>query len=184
MLILKEKTTRRRGQNHLRRVVFKISYRPSLKKLLLYFLFSISLISLRILLQPLPSVEPLLGGIVFMSYFFGLKESLFFSFYAYGVSNYFMLGGNGVWTIFQTTSAVISSLFSYFFYFTFRSSFKMYVFVSFLCALMYEIIINLSMSLLSLQNPFTYFIYSFPFSVTHIFSTMFFAILFWSIFKK
>ncbi len=184
MFTLKEKVMKKRGQTRLRKVVFKFSYKQSLKKILLYSLFSVSLIGLRVLLQPLPSVEPLLGGVVFMSYFFGLRESLFFSLYAYGVSNYFMLGGNGVWTIFQTISAVITSLLSYFFYFTFRFSFKMYVFVSFLCAFIYELILNVSMSLLSLQNPFTYFMYSVPFSIAHIFSTVFFAILFWSIFKK
>ncbi|MBN3036980.1 MAG: hypothetical protein JW834_00875 [Candidatus Diapherotrites archaeon] len=65
---------------------------------LLAVFFSLAILS-RVLFQALPSVDPLGAIILLYGYKKGWKEGALFGASAYYASNFFVIGGQGIWTI-------------------------------------------------------------------------------------
>lgn len=62
----------------------------------------------RILLQPIPSVEPVIPFAVLAGLVMGAEAGLIVGIAGYALSNIFMLGGLGIWTVFQGIGGALS----------------------------------------------------------------------------
>ncbi|MDO8647070.1 MAG: hypothetical protein Q7R70_01485 [Candidatus Diapherotrites archaeon] len=129
----------------------------------------------RVALQWVPSVEPIIPFAVMAGILFGMKEGFMLGGSAYLISNFFVWGLQGPWTIFQALGAAIPGLAAGF-YAKFRKiGTKEFVILTVAGTLFYEALMNISgafmgIGLLGAFGIFTlplYFLTSLPFSIAH-----------------
>lgn len=135
----------------------------------------------RVALQYVPSVEPIIPIAILASLILGMKEGFLLGSSAYVISNFFVWGMQGPWTIFQALGAGLAGTLGGTFGKLKMPSAKTFIVLSVIGTAIYEIVINLSGSLLGIGAPIgvlavpLYFLTSLPFSVTHIISNIIFA---------
>jgi len=63
----------------------------------------------RAIFQFIPSVEPLTALAISIGYFYGLRYGVFVGAFGFFVSNFFVWGFQGPWTIFQVAGAILAA---------------------------------------------------------------------------
>jgi len=172
----------------------RIQFKEEAKNFLLFFsLLSIAILG-RISLQFVPSVEPIIPLAIIASLLFGLKEGFIFGSTAYIITNFFVWGNQGIWTVFQALGAGIAGSLGFFLKRKKELKAKHLIFFTIIGTIIFEIIMNVFGSIFGiglipsniisgiLFIPF-YFITSLPFSLTHIFSNILFAKIFFPLTK-
>lgn len=137
----------------------------------------------RVALQYVPSVEPIIPFAVLAGMLFGMKEGFTLGGSAYIISNFFVWGLQGPWTLFQALGAALAgAMGGAAGKFAPRSG-KALIFASIAGTVLFEILMNISGPLMgiglfigALSIPL-YFLTSLPFSLIHIISNTGFAIL-------
>ncbi len=151
----------------------KLSFK---RELLLLLAFSLASIVGRIILQNVPSVEPIIAFSSFVGFFFGPLKGLFVGSSSFYISNFFVWGGQGIWSLFQSigagTARLIGGLLG-----KFSKNRYNFILSSILGCIFYEIIVTIPMGVLSPLNLLFYILTSIPFSLVHIISTIGFSII-------
>lgn len=134
----------------------------------------------RIALQTIPSVEPLTPLTLLIGFLLGPIAGFFSGIYGFFVSNFFVIGWQGPWTIFQCVGAGFAGLIGGFFGKINKNSRNLFLLSTLLGIISYEIIVTLGGWTLTLGLlPITfYFLTSLPFSIVHIVSSMGFSLTF------
>ena len=124
----------------------------------------------RIALQPFPSVEPITFFTVLAGALFGWKKGATTGASAWYLSNFFMLGGQGPWTIIHVANGIVAGTLAGFFLHK-KTTLTRTLFVTLLATLIFEISINL-MSGILFYGIIISFITAIPFTLTHIISNL------------
>lgn len=139
----------------------------------------------RIALQYVPSVEPIIPLAIIAGLLLGVKEGAIAGSTAYIISNFFVWGLHGPWTIFQALGAAVPGAFGGIFKHFKKASSRDLIILSVLGTVFYEIVMNISGMFMgigflgpSLFAIPLYFAASLPFSLVHIGSNAVFAKLF------
>lgn len=132
----------------------------------------------RVALQHIPSVEPLIAVAAATGFYFGTSKGVFAGFTGYYLSNFFVFGGQGPWTVFQVLGAGVAGLSGGVFgkFFEGRTAF----FTSAVLGVaVYEVLVNIgSLSFAAFTGIGTsYMISALPFTLTHIASTIGFGLI-------
>ena len=133
----------------------------------------------------LPSVEPIIPIAVAVGLIYGAREGALLGGSAYVVSNLFM-GSMGIWTFFQAIGGALAGGSAIWFGRVKRPTLSDLVVWSIIGTLLFETSMNVAGGVMG-YGPnffgagifaiFGYFITSLPFSVTHVVSNIFFALL-------
>ena len=144
----------------------------------------------RVALQGVPSVEPIIPLAVIAGLLFGMKEGFTLGGGAYLMSNFFVWGLQGPWTIFQAIGAAVAGALGGLYGKVRKPTWKDVVLISVIGTLFYEVVMNLAGPImgiglfgLGLMAIPVYFAASLPFTLTHIVSNVVFARLFSPILK-
>jgi len=135
----------------------------------------------RVALQHVPSVEPIIPFAILAGLLFGIKEGAVAGSAAYIISNFFVWGLQGPWTIFMALGGGIAGLFGGIAGKYVKPNLKTLVLMTLIGTVIYELIMNISGSLIGigilggLMAIPIYFITSVPFTLTHIFTNLGFA---------
>ncbi len=129
----------------------------------------------RVLMQPLPSVEPITFFAVLSGWLFGKKKGFAVGASSLYLSNFFMLGGQGPWTLFQAAGFGIAGFLGGFL--RKRAGVLECVSVMVLSTIIFEIIMNASSVIFLPLSIFTLFFTALPFTLVHIVSNSIFATL-------
>ncbi|HIH32668.1 MAG TPA: ECF transporter S component [Candidatus Diapherotrites archaeon] len=145
-------------------------------KELLFFLALLSAAILgRVALQYVPSVEPIIPFAILAGLLFGMKEGFMLGGSAYIISNFFIWGLQGPWTIFQALGAAVPGAFAGFYGKTRKIGAKEFILLAVAGTLFFETLMNVSgafmgIGLIGALGIFTlplYFAASLPFSLVH-----------------
>ncbi len=128
----------------------------------------------RVLMQGLPSVEPIIFFAILAGWLFGSKKGFFVGATALWVSNFFVLGGQGPWTIFQAVGFGIAGYLGG----LMRKKAKLpeAVLTMILATLIYEIIVNAGTLIFLPTGIFNVFILGLPFLIIHLVSNIVFSL--------
>ena len=144
----------------------------------------------RVALQGVPSVEPIIPLAVIAGLLFGMKEGFTLGGGAYLMSNFFVWGLQGPWTIFQAIGAAVAGALGGLYGKVRKPTWKDVVIISVIGTVFYEVVMNLAGPImgiglfgLGLMAIPVYFAASLPFTLTHIVSNVVFARLFSPILK-
>ncbi len=130
----------------------------------------------RVALQYLPSVEPLTPLAIAFSYFFGIMYGVVPGSLGFWISNFLVWGGQGPWTIFQVAGIAAAALIAGLVGKTTQSR-RGFLLATALGVLAYEFIVDLSwVFTFGDLNPITIFIVPLPFSITHLITSLGFAL--------
>ena len=137
----------------------------------------------RVAMQWIPSVEPIIPFAVLAGLLFGVKEGFTLGGSAYIISNFFVWGIQGPWTIFQALGAALAGLMAGVWGKMRSPGWKDIVLLSIAGTILYELIMDISGSFMGIGlfgafGLFTIPIYiatSLPFSAAHIGSNVIFA---------
>jgi len=129
---------------------------------------------LRIPMQAVPSAEPITFFAVLAGWLFGRYKGALVGATSLYISNFFMFGGQGPWTIFQLIGFGIAGYLGGFL--RKKSSFVETLFVVFVATVLFEITMNLSSSVFFGFNPLLAFVTALPFSIIHIMSNSVFSL--------
>ena len=145
------------------------------KELLLLMVFISAGVLGRILMQPLPSVEPLTFFAMLSGWLFGSKKGFITGASAAYLSNFFMFGGQGIWTIFQMLGFGAAGFLAGFL----RKKAKILecLMITAIATLLFEIIMNISSITFLPSSIFTAFFFALPFTVAHLISNLTFSTL-------
>ena len=139
----------------------------------------------RVALQGVPSVEPIIPLAVIAGLLFGMKEGFTLGGGAYIISNFFVWGLQGPWTIFQAIGAAVPGALAGLYGKIRKPTWKEVVLLSAVGTVFFEIVMNLAGPLmgiglfgLGLLSLPLYFASSLPFTLTHLASNVIFARLF------
>ncbi len=135
----------------------------------------------RVALQYFPSVEPIIPIAVLAGLVFGIKEGFVLGGSAYVLSNFFVWGLQGPWTIFQAIGAALAGALAGGVGKIKRPKPRDLIILSVVGTVIFEVLMNISGPLMgigllvgALSIPL-YFLTSLPFSLIHIGSNAFFA---------
>lgn len=140
---------------------------------------------LRIPMQAIPSAEPITFFAILSGWLFGKKKGFLTGALAGYLSNFFMFGGQGPWTIFQMLSWGIAGFLGGFIknikpsknYFVFwLKSILPILMIAIIGTLIFEIIMNISWFLFFPYNIFALFLSGLPFLFIHLVSNVIFAL--------
>ncbi len=138
----------------------------------------------RAIFQEIPSVEPLTSLVVLTGFLFGPVYGFFSGAVGFYESNYFVWGGQGIWTIFQSLGAGLAGFIAGIVGKTVKKKISYLVSVI-LGIIVYETIVTIPMAIIfNPLNPFFYIITSLPFSFIHLTSSAGFALVFYSFIDK
>ena len=126
----------------------------------------------RILLQPLPSVEPITFFAILAGSLFGWKKGAFAGATSWYLSNFFMFGGQGPWTVVHFANGAIAGFLGGIF--LQKPGYTKTIIVMIITTIIFEITINL-MSGLFFYGILASFITAIPFTITHIVSNILFS---------
>ncbi|MBU1120977.1 MAG: hypothetical protein ABIE23_00750 [archaeon] len=135
----------------------------------------------RVAMQWIPSVEPIIPIAIMAGVIFGVKEGFTLGGSAFIISNFFIWGMQGPWTIFQALGAAIAGGIGGVYGKMRKIGWKEFVVLGIIGTAIYEIIINISGGLMGIGLFFglfslpLYFAASIPFIVTHIVSNIGFS---------
>ncbi len=129
----------------------------------------------RVLMQPLPSVEPITFFAVLSGWLFGKKRGFLAGASSLYLSNFFVIGGQGPWTLFQAAGFGMAGFLGGFL--RKRARIIECVLVMILSTLLFEIIMNISSVIFLPISIFTLFFTALPFTLIHILSNSIFATL-------
>jgi uncharacterized membrane protein len=139
-----------------------------LEEYLLLIVFTISGILGRILLQGIPSVEPITFFAVLTGSLFGWKKGAAVGASSWYLSNFFMFGGQGPWTlihVFNGASAgFLGGLIKN------KSNYILTASVMIIATLIFEFTMNISSGLFLGIGIITSFFTALPFAITHLIS--------------
>lgn len=144
------------------------------KSTAIFFAMFMAAVLGRVALQWVPSVEPIIPIAILAGLLFGAKEGFSLGFFAYVVSNFFVWGLQGPWTLFQALGAGIPAAGAGLIGKVKQVSKKDFIIMSVAGTIFFEILMNLFGSLFfyglflgALSLPI-YFLTSLPFSIAHI----------------
>lgn len=126
----------------------------------------------RILLQPLPSIEPITFIALLAGSLFGIKKGMSVGASSWYLSNFFMFGGQGPWTLVHVLSGIISGALGGIM--LKKPTIIKSILVITLSTIIFELAIN-TMSGLLFYGILTSFITAIPFSITHLISNTIFG---------
>jgi len=129
----------------------------------------------RVLMQPLPSVEPLTFFAILAGWLFGSRKGFITGASALYISNFFMFGGQGPWTLFQALGFGIAGFFGG--SLRKKATILECLMITLISTLIFEIIMNASSLVFLPSNIFTAFLFALPFTIVHIISNVAFSAL-------
>ena len=135
----------------------------------------------RTALQAIPSVEPLTPLTILIGFLMGPIAGFFSGIYGFFVSNFFVVGWQGPWTIFQCVGAGLAGMIGGFFGKINKNSRNLFLISNIIGIILYEIIVTLggwAIFTLALVPVSFYFLTSLPFSVVHLVSSLGFSLTF------
>jgi len=122
----------------------------------------------RIVLQGFPSVEPITFFTILAGSLLGWKKGLTTGASAWYLSNFFMFGGQGPWTIVHIASGAITGLLAGFFLYK-KTTLPRVLTITIITTILFELSIN-TMSGLLFFGLIPSFLSAIPFTITHIIS--------------
>ena len=128
---------------------------------------------MRKLMEPMPSIEPIMFFAILSGWLFGKKKGAFVGATSGFLSNFIMFGGQGLWTIFQVIGWGAAGYLGGFL--GKRSKMITVVAVTLLATLVFEISMNISTFLFLPVGLIASFLLAMPFTITHLFSNLVFA---------
>lgn len=145
------------------------------KELLLIISFISAGVLGRILMQPLPSVEPVTFFAILAGWLFGKKKGFLAGASAAFLSNFFMFGGQGPWTVFQMVGFGTAGFLGGFL----RNKAKIpeCLMITAIATLLFEIVMNLSSLIFLPSSIFAAFFLAVPFMLVHLASNIVFSTL-------
>ncbi len=151
-------------------------YKLDLKKELavLFVLWGLS-IGGRIALQNIPSVEPIVALSSLVGFIFGPFKGFIFGASSFYTSNFFVWGGQGIWSLFQSLGAGFAGLIGGLIGKIKKRRRFTFLLSSFLSSVLYEIIVTIPVGFIFSKSILFYMLTSIPFSVVHILSTLGFS---------
>lgn len=146
-----------------------------LKEVLLIISFVSAGVLGRILMQPLPSVEPITFFAMLTGWLFGGKKGFVAGASAAYLSNFFMFGGQGIWTLFQMLGLGTAGFLAGFL----RKGAKISecLVITAIATLLFEVVMNLNSLIFLPGNIFTIFFLALPFTFVHLISNLAFSAL-------
>lgn len=128
----------------------------------------------RVLMQPLPSVEPITFFAILTGWMFGKKKGFAAGASALYLSNFFVFGGQGPWTIFQAFAFGAAGFLGGFLR---KNATILECFViTLISTLLFEIIMNTSSIIFIPGGIFTAFLLGIPFLIVHAVSNGIFSL--------
>ncbi len=181
ILLQKEKKLKSEAEQKISSIVKNALIKTEIKNLLIFAgLLSIAVAG-RVALQNVPSVEPIIPIAIAAGLALGVREGFALGGSAFIISNFFVWGLQGPWTIFQAIGAAIPGAVAGLVGKTKKPSSRDIIVLSVLGTIFFEIIMNISGSLMGI-GLFTgligiplYFLTALPFSTVHIVSNIAFA---------
>jgi energy-coupling factor transport system substrate-specific component len=141
-------------------------------------LIAIFAISGRILLDPIPNIQPVTVIVLLVGIHFGATRSIIFATSIALVSNLFI--GHGLWTVYQATGwsmiGILGAIISSKIYVNSKLSINPLMYIAALCGFVFDWIVSLSA--LHVINPDLFLLYilsGIPFDVLHAAGNMFFV---------
>lgn len=128
----------------------------------------------RILMQGLPSVEPIIFFAVLAGWLFGSKKGFIVGATSLVLSNFFVFGGQGPWTVFQALGFGVAGFIGSFL----RKKAKIFesMIAMILATLIFEIIVDIGSVIYNPANIFTTFFLALPFLAIHVVSNSIFSL--------
>jgi uncharacterized membrane protein len=136
------------------------------------FLFGGAL--LRVPMQAVPSAEPITFFAVLAGWLFGKRKGALVGVSSLYVSNFLVMGGQGLWTIFQAIAFGVAGLAGGFL--KKKAGIIEAVITVAIATLAFELIMNLSSAIFLPFGIFTLFLTAVPFMLTHLVSNSIFAL--------
>ena len=191
--IQKEKQEKRKREilEEILNVIVEGKAKRELKNLTIFVTLLAGAILGRIALQAVPSVEPIIPLAVVAGLLYGMKEGFMLGGTAYVVSNFFVWGLQGPWTIFQAIGGAMAGGMAGLIGKTKKPTAKDVIIWSLIGTLFFEFLMNISgslmgigmLGLIGLLSLPMYFLTSLPFTLTHTVSNLIFAKMFSPILK-
>lgn len=181
MLKLKQKSKRKQDLKQQSVLLSKQKLQYSLLKLLLLTALLTSIgVAGRIALQGVPSVEPLTPLAILTGFLLGPIAGFVSGVSGFFTSNFFVIGWQGPWTIFQCIGAGFAGLLGGFFGKISKNSRNLFLLATIIGIIFYEAVVTLGGWMLTLGLiPITfYFLTSLPFSIVHLVSSLGFSLAF------
>ncbi|MBL7050977.1 hypothetical protein ISS04_02315 [Candidatus Woesearchaeota archaeon] len=129
---------------------------------------------LRIPMQSVPSAEPITFFAILAGWLFGKKKGFLTGAGALYVSNFFMFGGQGPWTIFQALGFGVAGFFGG--YLRKKAKWFEIMIVAGIATLAYEIIVNFGTLMFMPFSIFAIFFTALPFTLVHLVSNVIFSL--------
>jgi uncharacterized membrane protein len=145
-----------------------------LKEWLMIISFILGAALLRIPMQAIPSAEPLTFFAILAGWLFGKKKGFLVGASSLYISNFFMIGGQGLWTILQALGFGIAGWLGGLL--RKNASYAEAISIALISTLAFEIIMNLFTPLMFSTSIFTSFALALPFTITHIVSNLVFSL--------
>jgi len=158
--------------------------KDELKALALFLALLASAVGGRVALQYVPSVEPIIPLAIIAGLIFGVKEGFLLGGTAYIISNFFIWGMQGPWTIFQAFGAAMPGAFAGIWGKLRIPNWKDVMILSVIGTAFFEMVMNIAGPLMGIGLTIglfaipLYFITSLPFSIVHVGSNAIFARIF------
>ena len=154
-----------------------------LKNAAIFFSLLSAAVAGRVAMQWIPSVEPIIPFAVIAGLLFGMREGAMLGGMAYVISNFFIWGLQGPWTIFQALGAGIAGGIAGIYGKAKKPGATDLILLSLLGTVIFEVIMNVSGAFMGigLLGAFSiimlplYFAMSLPFTAAHIFTNIAFA---------
>lgn len=161
----------------------KTKVRSELRSLAIFSGLLATAVAGRVAMQWVPSVEPIIPFAILAGLLFGVKEGFTLGGSAYIISNFFVWGMQGPWTIFQALGGALAGASAGVWGKMRKPGWKDIVLLSVAGTILFECIMNISGSFMGIGmfgafGLFTipmYFLTSLPFSLLHIGSNVVFA---------
>lgn len=128
---------------------------------------------LRVPMQVLPSVEPLTFFALLAGWLFGKKKGAVTGASSLYLSNFFVFGGHGPWTIFQAIGFGAAGFFGGFL----RKKATVFeaITIAVIATLVFEIVVNIGSVVIFPLSIFSLFLTALPFTLVHLISNIIFA---------
>jgi hypothetical protein len=137
--------------------------------------FSLGAAALRAPMQVVPSAEPITFFAILAGWLFGKKKGFLVGAGALYASNFLVLGGHGIWTIFQALGFGLAGFLGGFL--SKKAKFWNVLLITILGTLLFEIIVNVGSIFMFPWGILSLFITALPFTFIHLVSNSAFALL-------
>jgi energy-coupling factor transport system substrate-specific component len=176
----KKKSKKKTKQVVIALVRQRLDLKQSMKAFLVFLTLTMLAIMGRIALQGIPSVETITPFSILAGFVLGPIYGLFSGISGFYLSNFFVFGGHGPWTLFQCFGAGLAGLLAGLFGKIRKSSFKLFAFTCLIGIIVYELSVNIGWALMfGLIGVPIFIITSLPFSAVHLLSSLGLCSFFW-----